>query len=57
MLYDTICEIWPQYRKRPQSEVEKRFVSRYPTTGDYNELLAGPLFSRGGPDPLEIFIK
>ena len=53
-LYDTICEIWPQYRERPRSDVTRGFLRRYPLTGSYRELM---LLPSEGPDPLGLFGK
>jgi hypothetical protein len=53
-LYDTICEIWPQYGEQPRSDVTREFVRRYPPTGSYRELM---LLPGEGPDPLGLFEK
>jgi hypothetical protein len=53
MLYDTICELWPQYRVQYRMAVERRFIAQYPVTmPNYRVLLSVP---RGGPDPLRLF--
>ena len=55
-LYDTICEIWPQYRRgseRTHREVECRFVAKYPPTlPSYKPVLGMPT---EGPDPLHLW--
>ena len=52
MLYDTICEIWPQYKERSRREVERAFLKKYPVVDRYTGLAS---LSREGSDPLHLW--
>ena len=53
-LYDTICQIWPQYREPGHSrfEIQQQFLLRYPVNSDYKGLSLLPM---DGPDPLKLW--